>query len=239
MSLPLSAAPNSVSSSRVQIECVKQSTHNVDSWSARVVTLDTATSTLTVSRHRRPSDVFYHSLQPSIVQTWPHFSNELVSDDFYSREAKLTLCVLGTVAAVPEFREDEVALLAIPVPPASAEILEAAGTAYPPSEYTSITAAAAASATTNTLAAGKTRREKAGKFDAWVLRFPTKAAYTVALQVLGQLPGLRFAQAATALRTEGGSMRKKEVCFSTNGLGPLTMMMESSQKGKRHTRTVR
>lgn len=233
MSFPLSAAPASVASSRVQMECLKQSTHSADSWSTRVLTLDTATATLTISRHHHPDNVFYHSLTPSAVQTWPHFSRELVNDDFYSKEARLTLCVLGTVAAVPDFREEEVALLAIPMPPATAVSTEVTETAFPPPDYTPAMAAPhTAVGVTDTAAAtamGKMRKEKPGTFDAWVLRFTTKAAYVVALQVVGLLPHVQFAQSASAL---GVGETKKPVYFSSGGLSALSLMTVANERPK-------
>lgn len=220
------------------MECLKQSTHNTDSWSTRVVTVDRLSGTLTVSRHRHPSDVFYHSLRPTVVQTWPHFSTETMNDDFYSTEAKLTLCILGTVASVPDFAAaEEVALVGIALPRTSEVIAELPDAVYPPPPYTPATAASIAAPSTSVT--GRVRREKVGTFDAWVVRFVSKAAYNVALHMLSELPEVTFTRGQHQI---GDGARADPMLFSAGRLGPLSLMTpsssSSSKQSRRHTSVV-
>jgi hypothetical protein len=237
MSLPISSAPDVFASRTVQMDCLKQSTNNNDSWSTRVLTLDRQTNTLTVSRHRHPSDVFYHSLRPSAVQTWPHFSLETINDDFYSTEAKLTLCILGNVAAVPNFAVNEVALVGVTLPNITEVVAGLPGTSYPPPEYHPAYAAGDATRVGTTTAAAtggirRVRREKPGKFDAWVVRFQSKLAYDVALQMLIQMPDVTF---STKQNLPGFGANSRPMSFSAGRLGPLAMMIDSSKKhSKKH-----
>lgn len=242
MSFPVSAAPYAFASSRVQMDCLKQSTCNVDNWSQRVLTVDRGSSTLTISRHHHPTDVFYHSLRPSEVQTWPHFSTEIFNDDFYSAEAKLTLCVLGTTAAVPDFTAsqtgEEVALVGIPLPLSNVEAASLPETPYPPPDYTpapppgahvSIPAAGLVTIAPTPTEKGRTRREKPGKFDVWVLRFASKTAYAVALHMLSQLPNVKFSRTQSRPGVHAGG---KQPSFTAGRLGLLTIVPEPLKKTK-------
>lgn len=260
MSFPVSAAPSAFASSRVQMECTKQSTFSADSWSRRILTVDRPSCTLTVSRHHHLRDVFYHALRVSAVQTWPHFSLDLINDDFYSREAKLTLCVLGTVAAVPDFTvaDDAVALVGIPLPNTQEVMSALPEVSYPPAEFHADEPTSTISTTTTTTlnttvvsvtgdgqltgltpltavgGMGKTRREKPGKFDAWVLRFESQTAYDVAVQMLGQLPGVKFSKKPSQ---PGVGAHAKTTTFSAGRVGPLEMMMKDTSKhSRRHAR---
>ncbi|KPA74437.1 hypothetical protein ABB37_09128 [Leptomonas pyrrhocoris] len=222
----------------VQMECVKQSTHRIGSWSPRVLTMDRQSGTLTISRHQHPTDVFYHTLLPSAVQTWPHFSLEMLNDDYYSNEAKLTLCIFGTTAAVPDVAAEEVAVVGIPLPSSHAGMAALSGTSFPPpslppaAAYTPLTAVAVnnTSAAVATRVTNRSRREKPGKFDAWVLRFTSKAPYNVAVQALAQLPGVKFSKKENL---PGVGTCTKEVPFSAGALGALSVTTVPSHRSRR------
>lgn len=169
-------------SNRVQMECAKQGSIDATKWSSRVLTVDTNTSTLTISRRGHPENLFYHSLKPSIIQLWPYFYADATHDDFYSVEAKRTLCILGTVAPVPDFVVEEVALVGIPLPLSTTDV---------PLE-TAMQVQAVDYAAHRGGAVEKRRENTAGTRDAWVLRFDSKVSYDVVLKMLGGMPGLRF-----------------------------------------------
>lgn len=205
-------------SDRVQIDCLKQGAFDSANWSARVLTIDSRTGTLTISRRGHPENTFYHALRPTSVQQWPHFCMTAIDDDYYSVEAKRTICFLGRTVPVPNFTEEEVALVGIPL---SASAV-AAGTTSPPStpqwpemqhhdeesEHNEelqdapevIRSAPQRLPLTTTASSGKQRREKLNRFDAWVLRFPSKVAYDVAVHMLQDMFDVHFA---------GDSQRRK------------------------------
>lgn len=164
---------------RVQLDCLEQGSLDSTNWSTRTLTIDTHTATLTISRCNHPANMFYHTLKLSTVQLWPHFCADATHDDFNSIEAKRTLCIFGTTAAVPDFTEEEVALVAIPLP-LSAEgetavmrhllqVQEQHHLVYP---------------LIRTDTVHNQRRTTLGGYDAWILRFPSKALYDVAVRML-------------------------------------------------------
>ncbi|KPI88070.1 hypothetical protein ABL78_2846 [Leptomonas seymouri] len=87
----------------VQIPVRKQGAWERGNWSTRVLTVDVATATLTVSRRHHPNNVLYHSMQLDAVQMWPHFKQRNLTDSIHSIQAMMTLRLIGRVVPVPEF----------------------------------------------------------------------------------------------------------------------------------------
>lgn len=90
---------------RVQIPVRKQGTVKKAQWSTRILTIDAATATVTISRHKHPNNIFYHTLRVEYVQMWPRFGQSLVAEDFYQLETKLTLRIAGENVAVPNLSD--------------------------------------------------------------------------------------------------------------------------------------
>lgn len=172
-------------SHRVQLDCLKQGSIDSHNWSVRTLTIDRHTGTLIISRRGRPEVTFYHALRPSVVQRWPHFCADATPDDFHSVEAKRTLCISGVTAAVPDFAEEEVALVGIPLPLTNIEATTAMTEAQQQRETVSYASAGASRS-------GKRRRCTPGSYDAWMLQFPSKVLYDVAVQILMEMPRVRF-----------------------------------------------
>lgn len=168
---------------RVQIPCLKQGVVDGNTWSNRVLTMDRQSGTLTISRHNHPNNIFYHSLKPSVVQRWPHFCMDAIYNDCFSTEAKRTLCVSGTTSAVPDFSSEEMAFVAVPISSSSL--------ATPMQREAASTGLSFASV--DPTRKRKQRSGKVGGFDAWMLRFPSKESYEVAVQMLAVMEGVRFA----------------------------------------------
>jgi hypothetical protein len=186
-------------SDRVQVDCLKQGAVDTTKWSTRVLTVDSRTGTLTISRRGHPESVFYHSLKPSKVQRWPHFCPTAIDDNFSSTEAKRTVVVFGTTERVPDFTEEEVALVGIPLPPSSLlrDAVSQTSSSYPEAAQAElprrIPERLPSATTANKPSRNTVRHEKLGKFDVWVLRFPSKAAYNVAMHMLRNVLDVTFA----------------------------------------------
>ncbi|KPA74433.1 hypothetical protein ABB37_09125 [Leptomonas pyrrhocoris] len=88
---------------RVQIPVLKQGAIKNGAWSTRVLTIDVATATVTISRHNHPNNILYHSLRVERIQMWPRFAQSSITENFNSLEAQLTLRMMGEVVAVPKF----------------------------------------------------------------------------------------------------------------------------------------
>lgn len=156
-----------------------------NSWSKRVLTLDTHTSTLTISRNHHPNNVFYHAIKPAVVQRWPHYCMDAIHNDCYSTEAKRTVCVIGRAVDVPDFSAtDEMAFVAIPIPSSSL--------VTPMQREASATGAAFTSGGADAQKR-KQRRVQGAAFDAWMLRFTSQESYEVAVRMLEAMNGVTFA----------------------------------------------
>lgn len=191
---------------RVQFDVLKQGSVDSGSWSERVLTIDTRTRTMTISRRGHPEVLLYHAVQPATVQEWPHFCREVIADTFHSREAKRTVCILGTTAAVPEGRRREAALVGIPLPFSSSSRSSRGSAATPSpsaspalsfqlaerSPLTPLDSPSTTAAAETTSPVEGCRREKFGCFDSWVLRFPSRISRDVAVQMLRSMSGVKF-----------------------------------------------
>lgn len=180
---------------RVQFDCLKQGSIDSGSWSARSLTIDLRTRTITISRRSHPEVVLYHSLEPTNVQEWPNFCRETITERFSSAEAKRTVCILGTTAAVPAEREGEAALVGIPL-----SELQATPSPFspPPPQAERLSRAAVArrllgEPERHPFSVDLSRREITGQYDAWTLRFPSKLSRDAAVRMLRAMPGVKFA----------------------------------------------
>jgi hypothetical protein len=58
---------------------------------------------VTFSRYNYPKSILYHTLQLDLVQMWPHFAQSDLEGRIQSISAKMTLRLIGTVVALPDF----------------------------------------------------------------------------------------------------------------------------------------
>ncbi|KPA74430.1 hypothetical protein ABB37_09124 [Leptomonas pyrrhocoris] len=93
-------------SQRAQIPVLKQGRVEKGNWSTRILTIDIATATVTISRNDHPNNVLYHSLKVTKVQLWPRFGQECIESAITSLKAKMTLRIAGKVVPVPEFSQE-------------------------------------------------------------------------------------------------------------------------------------
>lgn len=184
-----------------------------------MLTVDRPTATLIISQRGCPENTLYHALQPSVVQQWPHFCPDTTDDDFNSVEARRTLCVLGTVAAVPELAVEEVALVGIPLPAESASAAVEAAVAHP----------AVAHTPQSISSVRKARRCTPGKYDVWILRFASKVSYDVAVHMLREMPAVRFTERAA--RTCATHSEEQRYFYSTP-LASSTQMTTAASYGQ-------
>lgn len=89
-------------SQQAQIFILKQGSWQKDSWSSRILTVDTNTATATVSRRSQPSKILYHTLHVTEFRKFPHVDLAHTKVDPDSIEAKWTLCLLGNKVPVPQ-----------------------------------------------------------------------------------------------------------------------------------------
>lgn len=95
-------------SKAVQISVLKQGSLESGSWTQRVLTIDTSSNTVTISRKNHPEQVFYHSLEVVRVQMWPRYKASEMVGQFNSMKAKLTLRIFGKQVPVPKINVQEV-----------------------------------------------------------------------------------------------------------------------------------
>lgn len=186
----------SVGSLRVQFPVRKRGSMGFNNWSTRTLTIDTDTATVTISRQNHPNNIFYHALQVRVVQMWPRFRPEEISDDYLSLKAKMTIRVIGLEVPVPYFDASEAAFTNT----SSFSTAPVIGL----STNTTDTAAVPPNIADFSFIAGdytkKSRRLKSGVvdglFETWVLRFTSIESYEAAVRVLA------------CLRNPDGSIRK-------------------------------
>ena len=180
---------------RVQVECLKQGTFASTKWTPRILTTDARTGTITISRRGHPENVFYHSLRPTTVQPWPHFCRDVFEDNFYSWKTKLTLCILGTTAPVPDFTMREVALAGIPLPPSAAveamQLVQYSHQQHQQPHVTQLVRTLDPSAPGD-VSVGRAKCERAGRSTVWVLRFSSRVSYDVAVHMLREVLHVDF-----------------------------------------------
>jgi hypothetical protein len=177
---------------RVQIPVLKQGTLKKAQWSTRVLTIDVATATVTVSRHNHPNNVLYHSLRVNYMQMWPRFPQSLIACDFTLLEAKLTLHVVGEHVAVPSFAASANTQTTAAVTGKGAD--SSAGPSSPApsasSATTPDTAASPYSAFTWSDSAKRSRSLTSSMnwlADAWLIQFTSFDSYEMAVRLLLQM----------------------------------------------------
>lgn len=187
----------------VQIPVLKQGVWEKGNWSTRILTIDVATGTATVSRHKHPKNILYHSIQLDLVQMWPHFTQRDLEDYIRSINAKMTLRLIGKVVPVPDFSNRHLVNFrpAAAAPPATtAGTASAAGS---PSQPTSKTSAASGAAVPSAeipsistdygfIAGDCTKKRRhvettAVVSEAWMLRFTTYQSYELALMLIAAM----------------------------------------------------
>jgi hypothetical protein len=171
---------------RAQLPVRKQGSFATGSWSTRTLTIDTDTATVTISRRNHPEHVFYHSLEVKIVQMWPRFQPDQISDNYFSLKAKMTIRILGTEVLVPYFDTNDAAVTntsSLSSTPAEYLALNPNTPPLPPhvAEFAFI--------------GGDYRKESRplrskvvdDLYEAWVLRFTSIEAYEAAVRLLACL----------------------------------------------------
>lgn len=189
----------------VQIPVLKQGVWEKGNWSTRVLTIDVATGTLTISRRNHPNNVLYHALQVTQVQLWPRFGQARTESPINSLDAKMSLRVVGEIVAVPHFSvggatvTDDTAVASLTnmyavTQSATAAANVEAGSAAVPVEVAAPShtpetkqtmqshfafTASASSKKSRSLTAGSH-----GKSNAWMLRFTTFKSYELAVVLM-------------------------------------------------------
>ncbi|KAG5495986.1 hypothetical protein JIQ42_02870 [Leishmania sp. Namibia] len=92
----------------VQFSVLKRGSLESGSWTQRVLTIDTASDTVTISRKHHPEHVLYHSLEVVHVQMWPRYKASEMAGHFNSLKAKMTLRIFGRQVPVPKMAVEEV-----------------------------------------------------------------------------------------------------------------------------------
>lgn len=182
----------------VQIPVLKQGVWEKGNWSTRILTIDVATGTATISRHKHPKNILYHSIQIELVQMWPRFGQECTEDYIRSIKAKMTLRVIGKVVPVPSFTNRQL----VDGTPAAGETgaAAAAGVASQPLSKTSTRSGAAvpsadlstASTDYGFIAGDGTKRRRpvdaaVPVSEVWMLRFTTFQSYELALMLIAAM----------------------------------------------------
>lgn len=160
----------------VQIPVLKSGSMKKAQWSTRVLTLDVATATVTVSRKHHPSNVLYHSLHVERVLMWPRIAQSYIAQDMCLMESMLMLRLEGTAVSVPTFSAE-----------VNAQTTNGVGAAA--DAPTALEPSAASPAFSLTVSDGmkQSRQLTSSKNwmeDAWMIRFTTYESYTVAVRLL-------------------------------------------------------
>jgi hypothetical protein len=192
-------------SQRAQVPVLKQGRIETGSWSTRVLTIDVASGTVTISRHNHPNNVLYHSLHVSQVLMWPHFGQKSLEDPINSLNAKMTLRIVGKVVPVPQFsaevtttiaEENAVQLLCnttvtastATVTPEETHATPSTGSSAPPNTSNSTSVKSPYFTFTVSDSAKKSRSTPEGahgeKNEAWMIRFTTFKSYELTLALL-------------------------------------------------------
>lgn len=189
----------------VQIAVLKQGVWDKGSWSTRILTLDVATATATVSRKHHPKNLLYHSLQLDMVQMWPHFTQRDIEDYINSIEAKMTLRLIGKVVPVPNLSSRQVLTAAASAEAAAAadsvtSSTRSAGSAAPTATATRTPSKSLSSKDYGVIACNGAKKQRpvdaaSGAPEVWMIRFTTYQSYELALVMMN------------AMRTESGQPR--------------------------------
>ena len=185
----------------VQIPVLKQGVLEKSSWSTRILTIDVATATVTISRKNHPKNVLYHSMMLDLVQMWPHFAQSDLESCMQSMNAKMTLRLIGKVVPVPDFSSrrfhTSASMTAKGKTAATANAASATAASTPSQPSSTISARASAAALLDTAAAGNYRFTPCDKKkrprsvdrgvpveEVWMIRFTAYQAYELALVLI-------------------------------------------------------
>lgn len=174
----------------VQIPVLKQGAWDKGSWSTRILTLDIATGTATISRRSHPKNILYHAMELELVQMWPHFAQRDLEDYINCMESKMTLRLIGKAVPVPDLSTRQVV---------TETALAAAGAAGPHVPESSHSSAAAGSKTSRSgdyrVIAGDGSKQqrsvdaKRRSDEVWMIRFTTYQSYELALVMVSAMRG--------------------------------------------------
>ncbi|AIO00815.1 hypothetical protein LPMP_312280 [Leishmania panamensis] len=171
----------------VQFAVLKQGALESGSWTQRVLTIDTTTDTVTISRKQHSKNLFYHSLEVLHVQMWPRYKACEVAPQFNSLKAKMTLRIFGKQVPVPKMSVEEVtaaevaAMIRLPSVPSSISLDASLNIERPPaaaplhSEKLKPRPSAAAASTGDDLC------------DSWMVRFSSIDSYELAVLLLSNM----------------------------------------------------
>ncbi|KAK7201507.1 hypothetical protein NESM_000214500 [Novymonas esmeraldas] len=171
-------------SKAIQFVVLKQGSIESGNWTQRVLTIDTKSNTVTISRKQHPSDVLYHSLEVVRVQTWPRYKASDMAGQFNSLKAKMTLRIFGKQVPVPKVNVEvvtaaEVAeILRVPSVPSGISLDASLNIERPPAASAVIPSkvkkapAASAADTSDDLC------------DSWMIRFTSIDSYELAVMLL-------------------------------------------------------
>ncbi|KAG5497693.1 hypothetical protein JKF63_03959 [Porcisia hertigi] len=171
-------------SKAVLFSVLKQGSLDRGSWTQRVLTIDTQSNTVTISRKGHPDYVLYHSIEVMHVQMWPRYRASEMAGRFNSLNAKLTLRVFGKPVSVPEISVGEVTAAAV------AEMIRAPNVARSISVEASLNVGRPPGATVSQpqkrkprslVAASKTSDDL---LDSWLVRFTSMESYELAVLLL-------------------------------------------------------
>ncbi|GET91251.1 hypothetical protein, unknown function [Leishmania tarentolae] len=171
-------------SKAVQFSVLKQGSLEQGSWSQRVLTIDTKSNTVTISRKHHAEHVFYHSLEVVYVQMWPRYKASELGGHFNSLKAKMTLRIFGKQVPVPKMTVEAVTtaevaeMIRVPSVPSSISLDASLNIERPP--------VAAASPShrlkeRHSVTEGGTHDELC---DSWMVRFTSIDSYELAVMLL-------------------------------------------------------
>ncbi|KAG5471467.1 hypothetical protein LSCM1_01556 [Leishmania martiniquensis] len=168
----------------VQFSVLKQGSLESGSWTQRVLTIDTASDTVTISRKHHPEHVLYHSLEVVHVQMWPRYKASEMAGHFNSLKAKMTLRIFGKQVPVPKMAVEEVTaaevaeMIRVPAVPSGISLDASLNIERPPAAVATPSlkvkqhSSAAAASTSDDLC------------DSWMIRFTSIDSYELAVLLL-------------------------------------------------------
>ncbi|AYU81458.1 hypothetical protein CGC20_2905 [Leishmania donovani] len=171
-------------SKAVQFSVLKQGSLEPGSWTQRVLTIDTKSDTVTISRKHHPEHVFYHSLEVAHVQMWPRYRASEISGHFNSLKAKMTLRIFGKQVPVPKMSVEAVTaadvaeMIRVPSVPSSISLDASLNIERPP------VAAATLSQKQKERHPATATSANDDLCDSWMIRFTSIDSYELAVMLL-------------------------------------------------------
>ncbi|CBZ29302.1 hypothetical protein, unknown function [Leishmania mexicana MHOM/GT/2001/U1103] len=168
----------------VQFSVLKQGSLDAGSWTERVLTIDTKSDTVTISRKHHPEHVFYHSLEVAHAQMWPRYKASEISGRFNSLKAKMTLRIFGKQVPVPKISVEAVTtaevaeMIRVPSFPSSISLDASLNIERPP------VAAAMPSHKLKERHAATATSSNDDLCDSWMIRFTSINSYELTVMLL-------------------------------------------------------